>query len=743
MCHMGDRSRLLLVTAAMIVGYLVLARLALLTTGPNEVTLMWPGNGIIFAALLYFGPRWWPLPMIAVLLLHLTIAPVPLSFIPWSIASNVIGALAGVRFVRHVLPDLMNRFDITSGATLLGGGVVFALVSACFGAIGMWLSGQTEAASLLADGLRWAIGDLYGIIALTPAVLLGLPRVFNPGRVVQSLGKRGASRREQHIWLGLLVLIVLVSAWSGQRETSYALAMVGLPLAALIWGAVRLSPFPVAIANGVIAMLLVVAVNLGFAGPLPESTLDASLLIAFLCVIAAIPMTLSAGIQQSRQATDRMLQRANTDALTGLLNRSAFEYQARRRLGQSDGRPMALAYIDLDRFRLVNDATNHAVGDRLIRVVGGILHANLPTADLLARIGGDEFAVLMHDTSHEAALARAGKLCEAVAECRFQAGDHVATPTISVGLVSATAAGDREFGNLLALADTACFAAKEHGGNRVQRAQAGAQDAVRRSSDTMRWALRLGNALERDHFSLFCQPITPLHSDTRGLRHFEVLLRLREPGNPMVLPGQFMDAAERYALSVRLDHHVLDKILRWFERHPDRARQVELCSINLSAGSLQDEHFLPELAARIASNPLRPGQLCFELTETSALRDLGRAQQFIRTVRGLGCRFALDDFGTGFCSFGYLRSLDVDFFKIDGSFVRDIETSPLSYAIVRSIADIGRVMRKQTIAECVESDVVCQRLRDLGVDFAQGFAMGYPVEINEFFGVRGSFTAPG
>lgn len=729
---MGKTGQPLLIGAGLTVVYLALGWVALLTTGPNEVTLMWPATGIVYAALLFFGPRWWPLPAISVLLLHLTVSPVPLSFIPWSIAGNVIGALAGVWFVRRFVPNLLGRFDVAAGAGLLCGGVVLGATSGCFGSLGMLLSGQSEIGTLLTDAVRWAIGDIFGIIAVSPAVLLGLQRLSHqPG---SASAKRGmASSSEQRIWLGLTALVLLAATWMRSTEPTHALAMIGLPLAALIWGAVRLPPLTVAIVNGIISLLIVAGINLGFAGPMPGSAADATSLVAFLCVVAAIPMTLSLGTQQSRQAMTHMLHRANTDALTGLLNRSAFEYEARRAIENSPQTSMALAYIDLDRFRLINDATDHAVGDQLIQVVAGILRSKVPVGDLLARIGGDEFAILMRAVTLSEALARAEGLCEAVADCRFQAGEHVATPTISIGLVTVDADAARHFGSLLALADTACFAAKEYGGNRVQRGEVGAQDIVQQSSETMRWALRLGNAMERDHFRLFCQTITPLHASPHGLRHFEVLLRLKEPGNPLVLPSEFIDAAERYALSVRLDRYVLDKTLRWFERHPAYAREVGLCSINLSAGSLQDESFLDDLAARVVNSTLRPEQLCFELTETSALRDLGRARHFISAVRALGCRFALDDFGTGFCSFGYLQSLDVDFFKIDGSFVRDIESSALSFAIVRSIADIGRVMRKQTIAECVESDAVCQRLRDLGVDFGQGFALGRPTDIDAFF----------
>ncbi len=733
---MGEKRQLLLLAAGMVGAYVALGWLSLISTGPDEVTLMWPATGIIYGAMLFFGYRWWVLPAVAVLALHMTVSPVPLSFIPWSVASNVFGALAGVGVVRRFAPSVLERYDISTGAGLLFGGVVFVSVSAVFGSVGMWLSGQTQLATLHTDALRWAIGDLFGIVAVTPAVLLGLQRKFRPGSAAQHHVYEYASASEQRVWAGLTFILVLAAAWLRTTEPSQALAMVGLPLAALIWGAVRMPPLRLAIVNGVISLLMVAAVNFGFAGPLPASTINATSLIAFLCVISAIPITLSLGAQQSRQAAARLLQRANTDALTGLLSRSAFEYRARNAMQQPEQWPMALAYIDLDRFRLVNDAMSHATGDELINAVAGVLRANLPPTDHLARIGGDEFAVLMPVTSRAEALARAEWLREAVAGLRFQAGEHVATPTTSIGLVTATTHAGQEFGGLLALADTACFAAKEQGGNRVQEAESGEQDIVRKSSDTMRWALRLGNALEENHFRLFCQAITPLRSTGYEPRHFEVLLRLREPGKPLILPGQFIDAAERYGLSVRLDRYVLAKTLRWFDRHPDRAREVGLCAINLSADSIQDEHFFQDVANLLATSVLRPQQVCFEITETTALSDLGRAQRFIAAARALGCRFSLDDFGTGFCSFGYLRSLDVDYFKIDGSFVREIEASSLSLAIVRSIADIGRVMQKGTIAECVESPAIAQRLRELGVDYAQGYAMGRPVDISEFFGTR-------
>ncbi|HPA02047.1 MAG TPA: EAL domain-containing protein [Novosphingobium sp.] len=713
--------------------YLALAWTSLLASGPTEVTLIWPPTGIAFGALLYFGPRWWPLPAVAVLLVHLLVAPVPALFIPWSIGANVIGGVCGVWLVRRLLPDVARRFDLPAGGAAITGGLFAACISSAIAAAGLWASGMTPGSKLLADAVRWAMGDLFGIVTMTPMTLSVLYLAFDRKDHSPSGNRLNyATNTELNLWAALVILIVAGEILIVRTLQAHALAMIGLPLAALIWAAVRLPPWVTTISNAIVTVLLATAVTLGLAGPAPATPIEATILAAFLCVIATIPITLAMGIHQSRVASARLLLRASTDPLTGALSRSAFEYHTRRALQLTPLPPLALAYIDLDRFRLINDAFNHEIGDNLICAVAGVLRANLSPGDELARIGGDEFAVLMHDAKPNAAAERARRLCEAVAAFRFQVGEHVAAPTISIGIVSASK-GRTDFGKLLALADTACFAAKEQGGNRVQRVESGPRDIVQKSSETMRSALYLGQAIEQDHFRLHCQSIVPLQTPFAGALHFEVLTRLQAPGQELILPGQFIAAAERYGLAARLDRHVLDKTLHWFGRHPEHARRVELCAINLSASSLQDESFLDHLTARLASSTLRPEQLCFELTETAALVDLGRAQSFIAAVRAIGCRFSLDDFGTGFCSFGYLRSLDVDFFKIDGSFVREVEASALAHAIVRSITEIARVMRKQTIAECTENEAIRHRLVDLGVSFAQGYAIDRPIDMERYF----------
>ncbi len=713
--------------------YLAGAHVALwFIDGPEQITLIWPPSGVVFAVLILFGLRWWPFVVVSVLLTHWLMAPVPAVFLPYSAASNTIGGLLGAGFVLHFRSLSAEKYSLAGGFDLLLGGMIMVAASALIGTLGMLHAGMIEAADAVAAGMRWAMGDLFGIITVAPAVLLaGRGRHWGvSGHPAFVYG----SPLEKSAWALAVVVSLAAIGWASGHTGAYSLGIASLPLALLLWSALRFEPLFTAFANVAFALMVATIAGLGLGGfTAPTGIGDVAVLIGFLCILALTPQVLSAAAHENRVAALRLLRRASTDALTGLPNRIAFEERVRAFGVRERGEPMALAYFDLDQFKLVNDILSHAAGDQLIRALASAMQVRLGPHDLLARTGGDEFAVLLRHCVSAEAEPRAQRLRDAIADYRFASGDHVAATTASVGLVTFQA-GEIEFDDLLAKADTACFAAKERGGNRIESVSPGRGAAVEERSASMRWALRLNEALERDRFVLFCQSISPLTRIDGHARHFEILLRLLDPTTgELLLPGTFVPAAERFGLGLRLDRHVLDRTLRWFERSPESAERVSLCCINLCAASVDDERFLAFLQKRLETSRLPPDKLCFELTETSALRDLSRAQHFIQRVRALGCKFALDDFGTGFCSFGYLRSLDVDYFKIDGSFVREIETSPLALAVVRSIADIGRVMNKETIAECAETEAIRQRLIELGVDYAQGYAVDEPIPIERYF----------
>ena len=695
--------------------------------GPNQVALYWPAAGIGYAAILRWGWRWVGFIPVAVLLSHLLFAPVPYAFLPFSALSNVLGALAGAWLVQRskVLP----RLTVSSGFIMLRGAVAMVAVSAAIGVWGLHFSGMIGPGEVTGALLKWSMGNLLGIVCLTPTLLLlAAPRSNNPDVPREA---DYSSINETLAWLFLLLLSFVLVYLGGLRNSLYALGMVALPMSLLLWSALRFHPLWTTAGTCVAVLFLTTLTGLGMAGfRAPENTLDASLLLGFMSLFGTLPLVLVASINEQRMATRKVLRRATTDAATNLPNRAAFEEAVHKALaGQSEGR--ALAYLDLDHFTLINDTASHAAGDALIHGIGSLLKARLRSGDQVFRIGGDEFALLLSGEAETMEL-RLQHLQRAGENYRVGWQNPVLNITTSIGLVNFQP-GEIDYARLLSLADAACFTAKELGGNRVILASLQPGELHERAQ-AMHWALRIREALDANLFEIDCQSIAPLHEHAVEGRHFEVLLRMRDPhtGERMA-PDRFIPAAERFQLGVALDRHVVNLTLGWLEARPDAAAQVHTCAINLTAASLVDEGFGVFLYHRVRNSRLPAYKLCFEVTETSAVRDLARAQGLIQKMRSLGCAFALDDFGTGFCSFNYLRSLDVDYFTIDGSFVRDLESSSLSMAVIRSITDIAHVLNKQTIAEHTENDAIFASLRELGVDFAQGFGIHKPEPIEAYF----------
>lgn len=726
-------ARLLILTGL----YLAGAAFALhLIEGPGEVALFWPASGLAMAVVVRYGPRWWLYVLGANLLMHALLDPVPWSFLPFSALSNALGALLGGCWVRHRVPQY--QADVSTGLALLQGGLLMGIVSAAIGATGLSLSGLAAYSGWGVSFVRWAMGDFLSVTALSPLLLWLLsparrqPAPTLPDAVdFASLGERSG-------WLSILALSLLAIVAGAQMAGAFALAMVAVPLALLLWSAMRFPPVWTLAGSALGIVSLTTATAAGVNGfPQPSQPLEVAILLAFLSLIGIAPMLVMAGAHERRLGEARLLHRARTDSLTGLPNRTAFEDRIADEPDLSSlGSACALAYIDLDHFTLVNDTASHAAGDALIKSIASLLRARLHERDELYRIGGDEFTAIFHECRGGDARSRAEGLLGAIDEFRLVWGTHVLSTTASIGLALFDRHDPAHQANVLAQADAACFTAKEMGGAQVCLAAPGAGETFKRT-EAMYWALRIRDSLDHHRFELYCQGISPLAPRPGGNpagRHFEVLLRLNQgPELQPLLPGEFIPAAERFGLCVRIDREVVAAVLDWLDDHPAHLAEVDTCAINLTADALMDESFAGFLAERLHMSRVQPHQLCFEITETSAVYDLARAQRFISRMRLLGCRFALDDFGTGFSSFGYLRSLDVDFIKIDGSFVREMQSSALATAVIRSITDIARVLNVQTVAEHTESEQVCAALRELGVDHAQGFALHQPEPIADFF----------
>jgi diguanylate cyclase (GGDEF)-like protein len=387
----------------------------------------------------------------------------------------------------------------------------------------------------------------------------------------------------------------------------------------------------------------------------------------------------------------------------------------------------ALCYLDLDQFKVINDTCGHIAGDELLRQIATVLQANVRQRDTLARLGGDEFGVLMERCTLEQAKRVANKLRRKVADFRFVWAQKNFGIGASIGIVPI----DHTSENISAVmnaADSACYTAKYKGRNRVHVYRRSNTDLVRRHGDA-EWVIRVERALHENTFELTYQPIVPIANESERDSHIELLLRLPDRNGDPVPPGAFLPAAERYNLSTKIDRWVVTHALAWFAENPRALERVVTCSINLSAQSLIDPKFLNFVCDVLEASPVPAEKICFDINESAAIANLTDATRFMTTLSKLGCRFALDDFGSGHSSFAYLKSLPVDYLKIDGVYVKGIADDPLDLAIVRSINDIGQVMEKRTIAEYVESEQVAEKLREIGIDFYQGYLVSEPIPL--------------
>jgi diguanylate cyclase (GGDEF)-like protein/PAS domain S-box-containing protein len=436
-------------------------------------------------------------------------------------------------------------------------------------------------------------------------------------------------------------------------------------------------------------------------------------------------------ITEMQHLANKMAFLATHDSLTGLLNRHEFEIRLQEVLEstRSHGTRHAVCYMDLDQFKIVNDTCGHVAGDELLKQLTHQLHARVRLSDVLARLGGDEFGVILNDCDLDTAYGLADGLRRAVRDFRFIWQERSFDVGVSIGLVPITAESG-SMTEVLSAADSACYVAKDYGRNRVHIYQPD-DDALARRHGEMQWVQRINDGLAGNRFQLYGQRIASLAASEDAV-FCEILLRLQEPEKRLIPPSAFIPAAERYYLMPAIDRWVIaaafDAIARsGVATRPDGKNC--LFAINLSGQSLCDDQFLDFVVSHLAQSGVAAGQICFEITETAAIANLARATEFIARLKDMGCRFALDDFGSGLSSFGYLKSLPVDYLKIAGNFIQDIVVDPVDHAMVDAINQIGHVMGLLTVAESVESNAILARLRELGVDYAQGYGVHVPIPL--------------
>jgi len=436
-------------------------------------------------------------------------------------------------------------------------------------------------------------------------------------------------------------------------------------------------------------------------------------------------------ITAAHAISEQLSHDASHDPLTGLKNRREFESRLQHalELSHATGATHAVCFMDLDRFKIVNDTCGHVAGDELLRQIGQLLQSKLRAVDVVARFGGDEFAVLLQNCGPNDALQVANNILRAVSAFQFVWGQHSFSLGISIGVVVINS-HFRRLAQVISAADTACYAAKDGGRNRVVMYQEDDATMTRQRAEAD-WVGRAKRALVENRLFLEAQPIRPLALGSRELPHYELLVRMRDDSGRAVPPGAFLPTVERYNLSVRYDRWVIAAALNWMQGHATALDRFGRFFINLSRDSLVDPGTATFVRNALAEAGVDPRRVGFEVSEKFAIGNLTQANQLFGELRRLGCSVSLDDFGSGVSSFAYLKALGADFLKIDGMFVGNISQDKVDYAMVRSITEIGHVMGKRVIAESVENDAVLEKLGEIGVDYAQGFGVSAPRPIDE------------
>ncbi len=431
-------------------------------------------------------------------------------------------------------------------------------------------------------------------------------------------------------------------------------------------------------------------------------------------------------MNQEHELRRQLSYQACHDSLTGLINRYEFEKRLNKLITSSieNNTTHALLYLDLDAFKVVNDTCGHVAGDELLKQLPLLLHRLVRNNDTIARLGGDEFGMLLNNCRPEKAQKIAEKILHAVQDFHFIWEEKKFRIGVSIGVVKIDK-HSKNINNMMSMADAACYSAKDSGRNRIYVAKENDGEIANRHGQ-MQWVSTITKALEDDSFELFYQTIVATDRIRDPSVSIELLLRMRGDDGNLIPPGAFIPAAERYNLMIQIDRWVINHAFKWLSEHPEETAALNKCAINLSGQSIGDKSLLDFIKTKIKEYSISSEKICFEITETAAISNLVKATWFIHELKNLGCFFSLDDFGSGLSSFAYLKNLPVDFIKIDGMFVRDITHDPIDKEMVRAITSIAQAMGKLTVAEFVENDTIKDVLREIGVDYLQGYGVTKP-----------------
>jgi diguanylate cyclase (GGDEF)-like protein/PAS domain S-box-containing protein len=438
-------------------------------------------------------------------------------------------------------------------------------------------------------------------------------------------------------------------------------------------------------------------------------------------------------VTRLRRIADGLAHEARHDTLTGLVNRR--EFQARLEAAFVGSRTRnekhVVCYLDLDQFKVINDSCGHAAGDQLLCNITELLKSLLPADETLARLGGDEFGLLIQNADLDEAARITENMLSAIKAFRFYWEGRTFGIGVSIGVTVITRKSI-DLKTVISIADSACYAAKEKGRNRIQVYNPDDIELDQRQQE-MRVLSRITSALDENRYVLYYQPIIPVCATPDNSQHCEILVRMINKDGTLVQPAQFIPAAERYNLMPALDRWIIKRVFEVFhKRYPTPELQgAHQWSVNISGTSLSDKGFVDFIREQAARYQISPQSICFEITETAAIADIDRVSEFLWGLRLDGFRFALDDFGIGMSSFSYLKSLPVDYVKIDGEFVKNILDEKVSLAMTEAITRVVSVMGIEVVAEYVESIAILDKLREIGVDYAQGYGVSEPIWLDE------------
>lgn len=434
-------------------------------------------------------------------------------------------------------------------------------------------------------------------------------------------------------------------------------------------------------------------------------------------------------VTEMRTMEKRLSFQASHDSLTGLINRREFEIRLNQNIrnAQSEKQTHSVCFLDLDKFKIINDTSGHAAGDEFLKQISVTIQNELRATDVLSRLGGDEFGIIFNSCSIPKAKIICNKILKSIKDTRFSWGKNSFESGASIGIVPVNEY-TTSLSEVMSSVDAACYDAKDKGRNRIQVFEPDNAELVKHRAETS-WIQKIKNAIKNDNFELYFQEIQAINPTYPTPRTIEILVRLKD-GEKIVPPDSFIPAAERYNMMPLIDEWVISKTFDFLNEYQEKKNSELRVAINLSGQSLSEDNILNLITNLLRKNKnLEKEHICFEITETAAIANLSRATEFILQIKQMGCKFSLDDFGSGLSSFSYLKNIPVDLLKIDGIFIRDITSDPINKAFVESIHNIGKMMGIKTTAEYVENEEILKCVKSIGIDYAQGYHIAKPIPV--------------